>query len=1743
MIPVRQPFALVVSALLLAGLSAIWPSSVSALMITSGPSSSAISPTQSRITWQTNVDATGGNVVEYGLSAPTTIWNAQNIAPVVTVKDFDALNDQDAFAIDNANLWETTNGGATWGAAKYITGLGMNALEVTPNYAYIASDRAIIQHTLGGAGYSFTSCPLTTAAIVDMEMVGANMWMVDGTGNVYRMNTVSGACTSTVFSSAGSSLSAAGGGTGFRGIATVDGTMVAAISNGRGITWSTNGGSTWTTTLPATGSDILEDIDAYSSGKFYAVSRNSSGTSGSAYSFTGSGWTKTDVTITGGFTAVEAGSDSAIYAFGCCTAGKDAYSVSGNGVTWSPPKVLTTASTAQGAYFHTANAGWVFGVSNQTANQTKSFASTAVASTTSPANYRADVFGLQEGTQYFGNVQSQSGGGFPELAESSTFAFQTQSLRITTPVNVTKTATTGYMTWSTSIAADTRAHVSPTLSWQIVRNVVSPSAVIEAVEGQGDTTAVAASGTNAVATSTKMDMAQPFTVSPQGLGVRDLTMMGNRGWAVGNGGLILHNNGAGWSSQSSGLSNVDFLGVEAVDDSHAWIVGVDLSLNKGIVIRTDNGGASWQQTLTADNDLYDVVALDLLNLVTVGEAGQVYRSFDGGVTWGPAVVSGPAVNYIAVTMGSATKGWAAGELGAIIETNDGGVTWNQVFVGCSAVAYFGASALSDQEVWFVGQNGTVRKWTPVGGCAAVSGTGIIGSDNLFDVDFDPTGVWISGAPGLVARYGLSATDPGYKSKNNPALSVGHDTSLVVPSEFTGLNPSTAYNYFVQSTDGAGYTVVGTRSSFSTLPPPTLQVSKSTMSFTAQVGSNPATTDNFDITELAGGDIGPWLSAASVPWIQMTYGASTGDSVNGFSTPANVSVAISSAGLIPPGPLPYTYNATIDVSALTAGVAGSPKTINVTLVMTAPPTLELVPGPSPILNFTAEEGNLISLTPPSTTVQVRNSGGGTLNYTVCEVGGAAWNDYTVSGFSATSATPQTIVVSPNITGLSPGSYTETIKVDPTSSATCAGASAKSITVNLTITAAPRLRVVPNDAPADPIKTTMVFTATEGGSAPTPQNVVVDNAGGGTLSWSSSVNPPSASWLVYSPSSDGDGPTTLAVSPGIAPAGTRNAQIVISANGSVPTHTIDVTYTVSPAPPLITSTTNIVFDTTIVGVNPPDEQFEVTNCGPEGWISTVTTASGIPWLSIAPTTTASCPSGTVAVSASVGVMTNGTYTGTIRVEPPAGGTPTSPKFVVINVTLNIDPPPILELRENSVAFSETEGSTPAGKPFGLRNAGAGTMGWSITQPTASWAWITTSPVCGAKEVATLTGSSLASSSFTDIRVCVDLTGLSPGPQPSTSVQVDRAPGVQLVGSDLVTITLTVLADTVPPVIDPASVSVNTVATCSGPTPNLEAIIRWSTDEPSDSYVEWGEQLSAGVPLYERIPVLLDPVNTVAHTGGTTSHQVILDAIFNGLVSGHRYYFRISSVDRFGNPSPRAFIDLDITGTTFLNFIAPTTCDTAPPTPVTLTVSSPTMSGNGTFIPSATDVSGISKFELYRQDIAGVTPPVLVTVIVPFAADCSSSGSDITCSLNHTMDTRTIPDGSYNFYVTAFDNAAPPNFASSANVAVSIENSEPIVSNVRAVPDRDPVTLIWYAVISWDTDKQSNSRVDYCKEVPTGSGSCAYNRAVTVDLSGNIDLTSGHAVKLDGLEGGQIYHFQVTSCKYDAGPPPRNTSQCGN
>lgn len=380
-------------------------------------------------------------------------------------------------------------------------------------------------------------------------------------------------------------------------------------------------------------------------------------------------------------------------------------------------------------------------------------------------------------------------------------------------------------------------------------------------------------------------------------------------------------------------------------------------------------------------------------------------------------------------------------------------------------------------------------------------------------------------------------------------------------------------------------------------------------------------------------------------------------------------------------------------------------------------------------------------PAPSTVVLKNTGGGKLKWHAAS--NAAW--LSVSPTDGTLRSNETTDLSVGITvaGLAAGTYAGKITVSDSGATN----SPQEVTVTLRVSAAARLGLNP---------ASLSFSAPKDGPNPPAQNVVVQNTGGGSLSWTASFVP---SWLQGAPASGslsaGAG-TSLSLSvdvTGLA-AGTYGGTLTVSAAGvSNSPQSVAVTLTVSQDPMIGLSPTTLAFDAPAGGANPPSKIVGLTNQGGGslGWSASPSAA----WLSVAPSSGSLGPGlgQSLTVSVDTGALVEDTYTGTITIA--AAGASNTP--ATLAVTLNVNAQPKIGLNPKTLAFSvPSDGglSLPAG--LSITNAGTGTLAWTLGGGAP---WLSATPA----------GGSLTALASQPVLISVQAAGLTPGVY-TTTMQVD-------------------------------------------------------------------------------------------------------------------------------------------------------------------------------------------------------------------------------------------------------------------------------------------------------------------------------------------------------------------------------------
>lgn len=400
--------------------------------------------------------------------------------------------------------------------------------------------------------------------------------------------------------------------------------------------------------------------------------------------------------------------------------------------------------------------------------------------------------------------------------------------------------------------------------------------------------------------------------------------------------------------------------------------------------------------------------------------------------------------------------------------------------------------------------------------------------------------------------------------------------------------------------------------------------------------------------------------------------------------------------------------TATISAVAGGAVAS---IEVTVLR--PPALALA---QPTVDFFMDVGGS---NPANQTVVVSNAGDGTLSginvqgITYGPNNPAAWLSVSPSGDTA----PVTLTLGANGQALARGVYTATVQLE----APGVENSPQSLAVMLHVQRDAEITVSP----------TVVSLAGIPGAV-IEATVDVTNAGDKTLDGLAVavMDPPGSvgGWLAATLDAT-TAPTTirLAASTGNLPVGNYSTvvRVTSTAEGVSPVN-ITVDLVVSPGPAIALSSTTAAFQAN-TGQNPGNQTVTVTNAGGGSLtglgLGTITYGAGQPagWLTA--TIGATTAPATITLSVLSSTLPQGTYTATVPVQSAVASN--SP--AVLTVSLNVGPPPIINLNPNPLLFlGWTGGTLPATQGSQVTNAAVGGgplpgLSYTVSYGTGATGWL--------------------------------------------------------------------------------------------------------------------------------------------------------------------------------------------------------------------------------------------------------------------------------------------------------------------------------------------------------------------------------------------------------------------------------------
>ncbi|MCF8343928.1 MAG: hypothetical protein K9H13_04760 [Bacteroidales bacterium] len=176
----------------------------------------------------------------------------------------------------------------------------------------------------------------------------------------------------------------------------------------------------------------------------------------------------------------------------------------------------------------------------------------------------------------------------------------------------------------------------------------------------------------------------------------------DHGWAVGDGGAIIHTSDGGktWSTQNSSSTD-KLVDVQFMDNNTGWALIEPAANFNGKVLITNNGGRNWSITTFKTNlsnmSMHRLFFIDENRGWICGDFLSVYKTTNGGQSWfvqkKPDYSIGYNVKLNEIYFLDKNEGWTCGDKGHLFHTKNGGNSWQKVDIGetihLTAIAFKG----------------------------------------------------------------------------------------------------------------------------------------------------------------------------------------------------------------------------------------------------------------------------------------------------------------------------------------------------------------------------------------------------------------------------------------------------------------------------------------------------------------------------------------------------------------------------------------------------------------------------------------------------------------------------------------------------------------------------------------------------------------------------------------------------------------------------------------------------------------------------------------------------------------------------------------------------------------------------------------------------------------------------------------------------------------------------------------------
>ncbi|MDB4384680.1 YCF48-related protein [Opitutaceae bacterium] len=206
----------------------------------------------------------------------------------------------------------------------------------------------------------------------------------------------------------------------------------------------------------------------------------------------------------------------------------------------------------------------------------------------------------------------------------------------------------------------------------------------------------------------------------------DAALAGDAIVAVGERGLVQRSTDGGdtWTTVNSGVSRT-LCAITFLDQRNGWAAG-----HGAIILRTEDGGKSWQHQFTGDDDespILDIMAISGGHVIAVGAFGAYYESRNSGADWEQHFILEEDMHLNRISRSRDGTLWLAGEFGALLRSRDSAKTWQPLSTGEDGSLY-GVLPLTDGNLIAYGLRGRVYRSTDDGetwNSVETPGTGLL----------------------------------------------------------------------------------------------------------------------------------------------------------------------------------------------------------------------------------------------------------------------------------------------------------------------------------------------------------------------------------------------------------------------------------------------------------------------------------------------------------------------------------------------------------------------------------------------------------------------------------------------------------------------------------------------------------------------------------------------------------------------------------------------------------------------------------------------------------------------------------------------------------------------------------------------------------------------------------------------------------------------------------------------------------